>query len=562
MTKSIFRSIFLTSLVAVVLISVFVMVTLYRINEKDAIVKLKTEAAYISGLFKQEKSEPEFFEGVYTADRITFIAKDGTVIYDNTTDASLMKNHADRPEVEAALNTGTGVSYRYSDTLYQKTIYYALRTDEGSILRIAKTQSSVLGLLWDVLPVLIVIVLAIALLSFVIAQYMARQITAPINALDLDSPFENDIYDELSPLLLRIERQNKEIQSKMLEITEKQREFNAVTENMCEGLILLSDKGVILSINSSAASIFDTDIKGSIGKHILFVDRSISMQSVFEGAIKGVNSQSLLTINSRHYQLLGNPVLTKDGAFGAVIVMLDVTDKQNAEHSRREFTANVSHELKTPLTSILGFAEIMKDGITKPEDMQGFAGRIYKEAKRLLTLVDDILELSQLDEKAKLPDKESIDLFALAEDALNRLKPMADKMRVTLSVKGEHIAVNGYMKMLDEMLYNLCDNAIKYNIADGSVDVSIEQRAGKPVVTICDTGIGISAQHIPQIFQRFYRVDKSRSKEIGGTGLGLSIVKHSAILHNVIIDMKSEENTGTTFVLTFPHVNKAPLNTL
>lgn len=552
MTKRIFRSIFFTSLAVVVIVSAFVLFTLYRINEKDAVEKLKTEAAYISGLIKHEKSESEFFEKVYTADRITFIAEDGTVLYDNSTDASLMENHADRPEVATALKNGAGESYRYSDTLYQKTIYYALKTHGDSILRVAKTQSSVLGLLWAMLPILSAIVLAITLLSFIIARYMSRHITAPINALNLDSPFENDIYDELSPLLLRIEQQNKEIQSKMHEITEKQREFNAVTENMREGLILLSHKGFILSINTSAAAIFDTDINRNIGRHILAMNRSVSMQNVFNKAIKGENSQALLTINGRHFQLLGNPVVTKGGTLGAVIMALDVTDKQNAERSRREFTANVSHELKTPLTSILGFAEIMKDGITKPEDMQGFAGRIYNEADRLLTLIDDILELSQLDENAKLPKKECIDLFALAEDALSKLKPMTEKAGVNTSVKGEHIAVTGYRKILDEILYNLCDNAIKYNMAGGSVDVIIDRIDGKPVVTVHDTGIGIPAEHQSHIFERFYRVDKSRSKEIGGTGLGLAIVKHGAMLHDIIIDMKSKENTGTTFVLTFP----------
>ena len=552
MTNRIFKSIFLTSLSAVVIVSAFVLLILYRINEMDAINKLETEAAYISHIFMQNKDEPGFFKEVTTTNRITFIAKDGTVIYDNTMDAAIMENHANRPEVVAALKTGKGESYRYSDTLYQKTIYYALKTDEGNVLRIAKTQSSVLGILWEVLPALITIVLAIALLSFFIARYMSRHITAPINALNLDSPFENDIYDELSPLLLRIERQNKEIQSKILEITEKQREFTAVTENMQEGLILLSDKGVILSINASAATIFDTDIEGSIGRHILSINRSVSMKNVFEGAINGENTQMLLTINNRHFQLLGNPVLTKEETLGAVIMTLDVTDKQNAEHSRREFTANVSHELKTPLTSILGFAEIMKDGITKPEDMQGFAGRIYSEANRLLTLIDDILELSQLDENVDLPNKERIDLFELATDALNRLKPMADKIGVTLSAKGEHIEIVGYTKILDEMLYNLCDNAIKYNVAGGIVEVSILQKGGRPVITVRDTGIGIPAEHHPYVFERFYRADKSRSKDIGGTGLGLAIVKHGAMMHDVIISMKSKENKGTTFVLTFP----------
>ena len=552
MTKRIFRSIFFTSLAVVVIVSAFVLFTLYRVNEKNAVEKLKTEAAYISGLIKYEKNELDLFDKIYTTDRITFIAEDGTVLYDNTTDVSLMENHADRPEVISALKKGAGESYRNSDTLYKKTFYYALKIEDNYILRVAITQSSVFGLLWPMMPALSAIVLAIALLSFVIARYMSKKITAPINALNLDSPFENDIYDEMSPLLMRIEQQNKEIQSKIYEFTEKQREFNAVTENMSEGLILISNKGLILSINASAALIFNTDIRRNIGRHILSVNRSAPLKEVFHKAIEGENYQSLLTNNSRHYQLLGNPVVNNDGTLGAVIMALDVTEKQNAERSRREFTANVSHELKTPLTSILGFAEIMKNGITRPEDMQGFAGRIHNEAGRLLTLIDDILELSQLDEKSAELEKEHIDLLVLVEDAMNRLKPLAEKAGVNTSIKGKHITVTGNRKILDEIIYNLCDNAIKYNVLGGNVDIIVELENDKPVVTVHDTGIGIPVEHQSHIFERFYRVDKSRSKGIGGTGLGLAIVKHGAMLHDVIIEMKSIKGIGTTFKLTFP----------
>jgi two-component system phosphate regulon sensor histidine kinase PhoR len=338
----------------------------------------------------------------------------------------------------------------------------------------------------------------------------------------------------------------------MHEITEKQREFAAVTESMREGLILVSGKGNILSINKSATAIFGADSNTSIGNHILTVNRSVEMQSVFEGAIKGCYTEALIPLHKKHYKLLGNPALPKDDAPAAVILVLDVTDKHNAEHSRREFTANVSHELKTPLTSISGFAEIMRNGTANPEDMPGFAGRIYNEANRLIALIDDILKLSQLDEMAKLPDKETVDLYTLAEDVTGRLKPMADKQGVSISLTGGNITVTGYRKVLDAMLYNLCDNAIKYNIAGGSVSVDISCRGNKPAITVQDTGIGIPAEHQSHVFERFYRVDKSRSKETGGTGLGLSIVKHGAMLHDVIIDLKSKENAGTTVVLAFP----------
>lgn len=552
MTKRIFRSIFLTSLAGLILASGFIVITLYKIYETDAVNELKSEAAHISGLIRQKKTEAEYLKQIYSSDRITLIAENGTVIYDNMTDASTMVNHADRPEITEALITGTGESHRYSDTLSQMTIYYALKTYEGNVLRVSKTQSSVLGLLWDLLPILPIILISITLLSYLIARYMAKQIVSPINALNLDLPFENDIYDELSPLLTRIDQQNKDIKKQMLEITKKQQEFNVVTKNMREGLILISAKGNILSINESAVEIFQTDIEKSIGSHLLSVNRSVTMHRVFERALNGINTEAFLTINDRHYQLLGSPVVSKASLHGAVILLLDVTDKHSAERSRREFTANVSHELKTPLTSILGFAEIMKDGLTKPEDMQGFAGRIHYEASGLITLIDDILELSQLDEKLELPDKEHVDLYSLAEDVLSRLKPIADKKGVNLSLRGEHIEVSGYRKIFDGMLYNLCDNAIKYNVAGGNATVRIAYKDCKPVVTVSDTGIGIPPEHLPRVFERFYRVDKSRSKEIGGTGLGLSIVKNGAILHDITIDMRSEENTGTTFKLTFP----------
>lgn len=559
MTKRVFRSIFLTSLAALILASAFIVITLYRIYETDAVNELKREAAHISEAIRQKQSESEYLKQIYSSDRITLIAENGAVIYDNMTDASTMGNHADRPEITEALMTGTGESRRYSDTLSQMTIYYALKTYEGNVLRVSKTQSSVLGLLWDVLPILLIILISTTLLSYLTARYMAKQIVSPINALNLDSPFESDIYDELSPLLTRINQQNTYIKKQMLEITKKQREFNTVTQNMREGLVLISAKGNILSINESAVEIFQTDIEKSIGSHLLSVNRSLTMQRVFEGALNGINTEALLTINGRHYQLLGSPVVSKTSVLGAVILLLDITDKHIAERSRREFTANVSHELKTPLTSILGFAEIMKDGLTRPEDMQDFAGRIYYEASGLLTLIEDILELSQLDEKTELPDKEHVDLYSLAENVLSRLKPIADKKGVNLSLQGEKIVVTGYRKTLDGMLYNLCDNAIKYNISGGSATVRIAYKNNKPVVTVSDTGIGIPPEHQPHVFERFYRVDKSRSKEIGGTGLGLSIVKHGAILHGISVDMRSGENAGTIFTLTFP-VTEKPLN--
>lgn len=550
----------MTSLIAFILASAVNLITLYREHKTATVNELKSEAAYLSNLIKQGQTETEYLKHIHYIDRITLIAENGEVIFDSSINATEMDNQADRQEVKEAVTTGVGTSRRYSETLSQITIYYAIKTHDGKVLRISKTQSSLLGLLWNVLPISFIILMVVIPLSYLIARYMAKQIVSPIKikALNLSSPFENDVYDELSPLFTHIEQQNKDIEKQMIEITQKQKEFDVVTKNMREGLILLSSKGSILSINESAVEILHTTLKDSIGSNILSVNRSITMYRVFEEALNGFNAEALITINEKHYQLLGSPVVSDEGVFGAVLLLLDITDKQVAERSRREFTANVSHELKTPLTSIMGFAEIMKDGLTKSEDVQDFAKRIYYEASGLLTLIDDILELSQLDEKTERSDKENVDLYSLIEDIIIRLKPIADKRKVNLSLKGEHIVVSGYRKILDGMIYNLCDNAIKYNVPGGSAVVEIEYKGHRPVITVSDTGIGIPSEHRPHIFERFYRVDKSRSKEIGGTGLGLSIVKHGAILHGIIIDMRSEEDKGTTFELTFPISTKSP----
>lgn len=555
MTKRIFRSIFLTSLAAIILVSAFIIFTLYSAYENSARAELKTATNQSANKLRYAGDKTEYFKRSYFDHRVTLIAADGRVLYDSNADAAAMENHSDRPEVILAARDGYGESYRYSNTLSEKTLYYAVRLADGDVLRVSKTQDSILGLLWSMVSLFFLIITGVAVLSVIAARLLTRRIVAPINAIDLDDSFGSDTYDELSPLLLRIERQHKEIENKISEITEKQREFAAVTENMREGMILVSGEGDILSINKSALAIFGANSGVSTGSHILSVNRSVELQSVFEAAVNGSYKEELLSINSRHYKILGNPVMSKAAKPGAVILILDVTYKHSAEHSRREFTANVSHELKTPLTSISGFAEIMKNGTAKPEDMPGFAARILNEANRLIVLIDDILNLSQLDEMAKLPDKEPVDLAALAEDVVSRLKPVADKQRVSITLIGERVTVYGYKKVLDAMLFNLCDNAIKYNIACGNVSVDIKYVGGRPSVTVKDTGIGIPAEHQPHVFERFYRVDKSRSKETGGTGLGLSIVKHGAMLHDALIDLKSTENAGTTVELTFPRVN-------
>lgn len=560
MTNRIFRIIFLFALCAAVVASGFIMLTLYQSYTSQLETELKTEANYLLYAMLREKDEPGYFKDFKSYNRITLVGPDGTVLYDNTADIKTMENHLNRPEVQAALKSGSGGSYRYSDTLDQETLYFAVKTDDGNVLRVSSAQSSVLGLLFRILPVLLLILVGVAIVSLMMARVMARRIVSPINTLNLDQPLENDVYDELSPLLSRMQRQREELEKRMQELTENRREFAAVTAHMREGMVLLSGAGDILSINESAAVIFGVDPRAYVGRPILSINRSVALESVVERASRGESAEAELKMNDRCYQLIGNPVEPGGGAKGTVILALDVTDRESAERSRREFTANVSHELKTPLTSITGYAEIMKNGTARPDDMRDFASRIYDEATRLIALIEDVMKLSRLDEKVKMPEKANVDLLQLAESVIRQLQPLAERRDVTLSASGEHISVQGYEKILEEMIYNLCDNAIKYNVRGGSVEVVVARRDGKVSLTVKDTGIGIPPEHQGRVFERFYRVDHSHARETdsagstggaGGTGLGLSIVKHSAAVHGASVSLASQVGKGTRIVITF-----------
>jgi two-component system phosphate regulon sensor histidine kinase PhoR len=552
MTNRIFRIIFVFALCAAVLASGFIMLTLYQSYTRQLETELKTEANYLLFAMSREKDEAGYFQGFKSYNRITLVAPDGTVLYDNTADIKTMENHLNRPEIQAALTSGSGEAYRYSDTLDQETLYFAIKTDDGNVLRVSNSQSSVLGLLLKLLPVLLAILLGVGVVSLLMARVMARRIVSPINTLNLDQPLENDVYDELSPLLSRMQRQKEELAKRMQELTENRREFAAVTAHMREGMVFLSGAGDILSINESAAVIFGVDPKAYIGRPILSINRSVALESVVERASRSESAEAELKMGDRYYQLIGNPVDPGDGARGMVILALDVTDRESAERSRREFTANVSHELKTPLTSITGYAEIMKNGTARPDDMRDFASRIYDEATRLIALVEDVMKLSRLDEKGKMPEKSRVDLLQLAEAVVTRLKPLAERRDVTLSASGEHLNVQGYEKILEEMIYNLCDNAIKYNVKGGSVEATIQRQDGKVSLTVKDTGIGIPPEHQARVFERFYRVDHSHARETGGTGLGLSIVKHSAQVHGATVSLSSQVGKGTSITITFP----------
>ena len=512
---------------------------------------MRTEAAYLLHALSLTEDETAFFQGFRSDNRVTLIDPDGTVLYDSGAKAETLESHADRPEFQQALESGSGSSERYSATLAETTHYYAVRTDDGNVLRIASSQSSIIGVFLRILPLLVIIFAAVALLSLGIARFVAKRIVAPVNELNLDEPLENDVYDELSPLLVRMERQRAEIERQMKALSDKQSELTAITENMREGLVLLNPQGVILSMNGSAARIFGVDAGKHIGEDVLSVSRNPAVREAIGDARTGRNGETILENGGRYYQLLASPVQGKDGCMGIVLLLLDTTEKYTAEISRREFSANVSHELKTPLTSISGFAEIIRDGLARPEDVKDFAGRICNEANRLIALIADIMELSRLDERKEIGDRERVGLRAVAEDVLSRLETPARDKDIRLSLAGPECEVSGYSLLLGEMVYNLVDNAIKYTGSGGHVEVRTAVKGDRAVLSVTDDGIGIPKEHQSRVFERFYRVDKSHSKATGGTGLGLSIVKHGAAIHGAEIELESAPGKGTCVRLIF-----------
>ncbi len=551
MTKRIFRGIVLTAVLALFVTSALTGVTLYSYSVQRVTEEMRAEAGYLLHALGKAQDEAAFFDGFSSESRATLIAADGTVLYDSGADADKLENHADRPEFRQALEQGSGESARYSDTLAETTRYCAVRTPAGNVLRISSTQSSIIGVFLRMLPLLVIIFVAVVLAALAIAHFVARRIVAPVNELNLDAPLENEVYDELSPLLLRMERQREEIDRQMKALTDKQSEMTAITENMREGLVLLNAQGVILSMNGSAATIFGTDARRHIGEDVLSVSRDPAVRDAIRDARDGRRAEAMLESDGRYYRLLASPVAGGAGSMGIVLLLLDITERYTAELSRREFSANVSHELKTPLTSISGYAEIIRDGLARPEDVKDFAGRICGEAKRLIALVSDILELSRLDEHKEPGDRERIDLRAAAVDVVNRLEASAGEKGIHLELDGAPCEISGYSLLLGEMIYNLVDNAIKYTNPGGHVKVRTRAQGGKATLEVVDDGIGIPKEHQSHVFERFYRVDKSHSKATGGTGLGLSIVKHGAAIHDAQIDLKSAPGEGTCVRLTF-----------
>ena len=550
MTKRIFRSICLVA-IAVFLASVAIFLGVlydYFGNVQQNSLNTQTELAAQGVRIMGAK----YFEGLAPQDlRISWIGADGSVLYDSEANSSEMENHLEREEIREALQTGRGESSRYSVTLMERTLYSAAKLPDGTVLRLSVAQSTLLTLLLGMMqPIMIIIAIAVTL-SFFLAYRLSRHITEPLNRLDLDDPLNNEGYDELSPLLRRIDAQQRQIRKQEKELRKKQEEFETVTDNMAEGILLLNPNGMILEINRAAAGLFGTT-GACIGRHILSVSRNVELSELLSGIEKGVRAEKTVDLNGRKYQFAASPVSENGTISGAVLLMLDVTEKEQAEQMRREFTANVSHELKTPLHTIAGCAELLENGMVRPEDAARFYTQIRSEAGRMISLVEDIIRLSHLDEGGDDMKRENVDLYAAAAETAGSLSGEAEHAGVSVNVAGEHAAVYAVPQLLESIIYNLTDNAIKYNRPGGTVTVSVGRLAGAVCLTVSDTGIGIPQEHQERIFERFYRVDKSRSKELGGTGLGLSIVKHAARLHDAKIELQSMEGEGTTIRVLFP----------
>ena len=551
MTAKLFRTSMAVAVSVMVLSIALFMGMLYQYFSDQMMTELESETWLVSrGV---ELDGMDYLNGLHTTSRVTWVAADGTVLYDNEADASTMENHADREEIREALTSETGTAQRFSSTLSEQTLYVTQRLSDGTVIRLASAQKTVgLLLISMIQPILIILVLSL-LLSAVLASRLSKGLIKPILSLDLEHPEDCETYDELTPLLSRLKRQNDTIQQQMNLLKQRQTEFAALTDNMSEGFLLLDRQGHVLSHNSGALRLLGVEEpEGEV--NVLVLNREEPFRQAVDEALSGKRSQQMLHLNGRYCKLLANPVLADGKPAGAVLVLLDVTEQEQRDELRREFTANVSHELKTPLTSISGIAEIMQSGMVKPEDIQSFAGDIYQEAQRLIALVEDIIRLSRLDEGAESLVREPVNLLSVAQDVARRLDSAAQKAGVTLKVMGLSVEVRGIPSVLDEMVYNLCDNAIKYNHPGGTVNVTVAPADdGSAEVTVEDTGIGIPVEDQSRVFERFYRVDKSHSKEIGGTGLGLSIVKHGASLHGAQIHMDSQVGRGTSVQLLFPH---------
>ena len=552
MTKQIFKSICLTAFVVFLASILLFMGVLYEYFSgiQRSQLKMQTDLAAQGA----ENEGLKYFDGLDVKYyRITWIDTNGIVLYDSKSDSLEMENHLEREEIKQALSEGRGESSRYSVTLMERSIYSARRLADGTVLRLSITQNTIFTLLLGMLQPIALIFVAALILALALAFRLSRNIVKPLNSLNLDEPLKNEGYRELTPLFERIVTQQRKIRRQREELQQKQSEFETVTTGMEEGIILLNEKQIVLGMNPAASRLFHID--GScVGKHIVSVDRSLKLQELLYKAGGGGHAEMKMEIGAGYYQFSATPVFSEGLISGIVPLILDVTEKEKAEQLRREFTANVSHELKTPLQTISGYAELLANNMVKPEDTTEFSERIYGEAKRMISLVEDIIRLSRLDEGAEDMEREPVELYGLTEEILRRLTEEAKQAEVQMVLTGEQAEVYGIPRLLEEMIYNLCDNAVKYNQKGGQVSVSVKKEGEGVCVAVSDTGIGIPDDCRERIFERFYRVDKSRSKEIGGTGLGLSIVKHAARLHDAEIELESAPGEGTVISVRLPGI--------
>ncbi len=551
MTKRIFHSICLVALVVFISSLIIIVGVLYSYFSKQQMKSLKVATTLCASAVEQDGIE--YLEASSNEDfRITWIAADGKVIYDNRIQVATMENHLQREEIREAIASGYGESSRRSSSLMEKQLYCARKLSDGTILRLSTSHMTPWSLILSMIqPIILVIVIALGL-SLYLAYRLSKHIVKPLNELNLDNPNIDSIeYEEITPLVTRIKNQQQLLHLQKKELEKKQREFDTATKHMNEGIILLSESGSILSINQSAADLLGIS-QYCVGKDLLLFNSSSEIQELIRIAREGNRSEQFITLKNRNYQINSSPIISEDKVSGIAVVVLDITEKEKAEEARREFTANVSHELKTPLQNISGRAELLANGLVQPNDCPRFAEQILSESKRMIALIEDIIKLSHLDEGAESMQYQAVDLYELSAITIHNLSNVAQSANVSLTLSGEHTDMIGIPELLSGIIYNLCDNAIKYNHEGGSVAVEVSSNASEVILNVKDTGIGIPPDAQERIFERFYRVDKSRSKSVGGTGLGLSIVKHSVKLHNGEIKIHSIVDEGTTITVTLP----------
>ena len=548
MTKKLFRSILLATIGVFLSSLILIMGVLYRYFTEVETEQLQTQTTLAAQGISLDGED--YFDSLKTSNvRITWVDNTGKVLHDTKSNPAKMSNHGNREEIKEALKDGYGESTRYSSTLTQRSLYVAQRLDNGTIVRLSVTERSILLLLLGMLQPLILIVVLALLLSILVARYTAKKLVLPLNRLNLEEPLANDVYEEISPLLRRIDRHQKELQKQDDLLTRRKQEFDTIISKIREGMILLDEKRSIISINTAAMQLFQTD-KSCLGKDILEITRDIVLNQLLEEGLTGKKKEGVATFGKDNYRVLIRPITADSKVTGVMILLFDVTDQLQAENMRREFTANVSHELKTPLHLIAGYSEMMTNDLVSSQDVRQFSEKIYIESQRMIQLVEDIINLSHLDESSQVK-METVDLYQVTKNVLDTLSSRATQKKVSLNLSGQTALVRGNPALLHSVIYNLCDNAIKYNREHGEVFVSVKPQQDTVVLEVRDTGIGIDDNEQERIFERFYRVDKSRSKKVGGTGLGLSIVKHALQIHDAAITVQSTQGKGTTMTVTF-----------